>query len=216
MSIFNFLYKKNKTYDERTKNLNYDMSFYYGCFYKDDDNTLHQDYNAYSFFPYTSNESSDDFCFIIDSIIKDVLKNRKVLILVTLSYRNDIDVTGAMKCIQETYSQFICQNNNFLKCDNTVIIICDGEKIPITATFLEALNCSCIYTIYSLDGSYDITTFEQALSIINNYSYDICMDYAKYPDYLEFRIKENIDIKKIIEIIKNVCKEEGKKLHIKY
>lgn len=182
----------------------------------DNENVLYKNYTLYSM----DEEDLDDFYNLTNSIIREIFKDRKILIAVEpmdkMSFQNECYLEFSKKLSENKEERadermFLDEKQNFMS-------YCDGKRTPIFMRYAEEEDkyMSLILNVYGVRKETDISSLEQAKTVIKDNTYDIAMNCERYPDKIEFTVGSNIDINYIIEGIKNVCKEKKKTLYIEY
>jgi hypothetical protein len=169
---------------------------------------------------------SSDFFIISSEIIRDILKNYKILIKLTfwsvgrsklLDYYNISDQIDYIPKIRNKFGNINSEENGMLlKSDDEFIILSSGKNIPITPVDIEKSYIYCGYKIYGLNTDEKVDTFKDANDLINKNKYDISMDYGKFPYHIEISLRpDKIDLFSIIKIVIDICTKHKKYLKIK-
>ena len=226
MGLFNKTENNNKS-DNNYNNREDEMGFYAGCFYMNEAANKNTQYEIYSFFA-GLDEVSDDFSKVSTEIIKSILKDYRILTKLTfwdvdrdriLQKYNTTDQLDYIPEIRSKYGygNILEENGIRFNAHNKYIILLNNGSIPITPVDMEFDNtyASCFYEIYGLNTDKKVDTFDDANDLIAGNKYDIFMDYAKFPDYLEISFKpDKFDIYSIIKTTLNVCTQYKKPLSI--
>ncbi|MCI1958948.1 MAG: hypothetical protein LKJ25_04905 [Clostridia bacterium] len=228
MGLFN-VFKKHENNNESDiynyNNYEDEMGFYAGCFYMDEASNKNTQYEIYSFFA-GSDEVSDDFGKVSTEIIKDILKDYRILTKLAfwdidrdnlLEKYNITDQMDYIPEIRNKYGNNLKENGVLFKAHDKFIILSNNGDIPITPLDIEIdkIYASCFYEIYGLNTDKKVDTFDDANDLIAGNKYDIFMDYAKFPDYLEINIKpDKFNLYSIIKTALNICTKYKKSLSI--
>lgn len=185
---------------------------YYEC---DDESIKNKTYKVFTLYPSLYDENSDeDFCKLCDDILYEILKDKKIIMSVKYTKTSENIVLNNILDLKK-------QNKNdkavIFEYDERFLILCDINTMIFNfKQYEDVFDTTCIYEIYACKEETEILDKEQINNIIEENKYDIYLYYYKYPDYLEFKLKNGIRVNNIIENIGKACKRNKRRLFVEY
>ena len=161
-------------------------------------------------------ESDDDFCYLCDGIINELLKCRRIIISINPvnkneeTHKNLLDELILLKNKNIYYDDFIVENGE------GYLILCNEFELPFKLKWVEEFLYDWNYEVYGYKSESEILDKEKICQIIDEHKYDIYLYYYKYPDYLEIKIKNSFNLCDLTDIIKLVCKESKRRFFVEY
>ena len=216
MGVLTNLFRRKQKIEKREK-LFEDVFFSPGYAYyeHEDDSIKGEMYQVFTLYPSLYDENSDeDFCKLCDDIVSEVLKNKKVILSV-----KDTEVSPNVLChhILELRKANQKKQAVIFEGKDRVLIVCDVDTMIFHfQQFEDNFSATCIYELYGCKKETELLDQAQIEHTLSENNFDLYFYYSKYPDYLEIKLKNDVRVNNIIEMIGKACERNQRRLFVEY
>ena len=216
MGVLTNLFRKKQKMKKQEK-LAEDVFFSPGhAYYEHEDDSIKGEmYQVFTLYPSLYDENSDeDFCKLCDDIVSEVLKNKKIILSIK-------DTEGSPHALCHHILELRKENQKkqavIFEGKDGVLIGCDVDTLPFhVQQFEDIFSTSCTYELYGCKNETELLHREQIEQTISENHFDLYFYYSKYPDYFEIKLKNDLSVSNIVEMIGKVCERNQRRFFVEY